>query len=520
MQEESKPKGLIEVCRQIMLPFRSVAILLALLFAYFVTMILALVLPPRKWRRPLRQYANVYSELLGTRFRYFREGGNLDEEFFTVFLPSRIHGDDERNPASFQARARSYVYRVKRNIARKNYQTVLQRIRKKEKPIEVLLVSSGSAKWCVQSLYDALENDPRFNVKVVTILRKTHGINYQKTYDFFEQRGMNVVHGYDRNHNGILDLSIFSPDIVFLPEPWLGDIKYAPLHISQYALACYVPYSFMLFRGIDRQYRRPFHNELWKYFCPTPIHLQMAQKAAEDKGENVVVTGYPKMDFFLKKPNDKDTHPSVAPSGGQRKKRIIWAPHWTVTGNIGGNDVGTFMTYAEVFYLYCKETPEIDFILKPHPNLWHSVVKEKLLSAEELESWLACWNALPNATVMDEGNYFDLFAGSDAMILDSGSFIAEYTYTQKPMLYLCKYKDTLAETTFNDFGKKAIKHLYQAHCWEDVVRFIDDVVVQGNDPLCEQRIRFVNDVLKWTDKPACELIIDYLASQLQLDSTC
>ena len=141
-------------------------------------------------------------------------------------------------------------------------------------------------------------------------------------------------------------------------------------------------------------------------------------------------------------------------------------------------------------------------------------MEKGLFSLSEIDDYFSAWNNLPNGSVVEDGNYMDLFKSSDAMILDSISFISEYMYTEKPLLFLCKEKDILKKW-FNEYGQMTVKQLYEAHSWEDIEHFIDHVVIQGNDPLYKQRVCFVNDVLKWTNKPACENIIEHLKGVLQ-----
>ena len=53
------------------------------------------------------------------------------------------------------------------------------------------------------------------------------------------------------------------------------------------------------------------------------------------------------------------------------------------------------------------------------------------------------WNALPNAKVVEEESYLDIFATSDGMIMDSASFIGEYLYVNKPLFAaLAVYKQS------------------------------------------------------------------------------
>jgi len=192
---------------------------------------------------------------------------------------------------------------------------------------------------------------------------------------------------------------------------------------------------------------------------------------------------------------------------------LIWAPHWTVPGVRRTILFSTFIEYHQKMLEYVRACPDIEVVLKPHPLLKRQCIRRGLFSPSEIDDYFAAWNNLPNGSVVEGGDYLDLFKSSDAMILDSLSFISEYMYTGKPALFLCKVKDILA-TGFNEYGLEAVQSLYEAHSWEDVERFIDDVVIQGNDSHYELRMRFVNDVLKWTDKPACEYIVEYLKEQL------
>ena len=234
----------------------------------------------------------------------------------------------------------------------------------------------------------------------------------------------------------------------------------------------------------------------------------------DNKGENLIASGYPKMDPFFENTTIVDTsHWKLSRKGNPHIKRLIWAPHWTVPHPGRGTRFSTFLDYYQKMLEYVKRHPDIEVVLKPHPLLKRECVKRGLLSQSEINDYFTAWNNLPNGSVVEDGNYLDLFKSSDAMILDSISFIAEYAYTDKPALFLCKHKDILS-TGFDECGQEAVKTLYEAHSWEDVVHFIDEIVIHGNDTLREQRTRFVNDVLKRIDKPACKYIVDYLEEQL------
>jgi len=48
------------------------------------------------------------------------------------------------------------------------------------------------------------------------------------------------------------------------------------------------------------------------------------------------------------------------------------------------------------------------------------------MTLNEVESYYAEWHNLSNGFVYDEGDYFNIFKSSDALITDCGSFLAEY----------------------------------------------------------------------------------------------
>ena len=96
--------------------------------------------------------------------------------------------------------------------------------------------------------------------------------------------------------------------------------------------------------------------------------------------------------------------------------------------------------------------------MKPHPNLCFAVIEAGLFKSEEdYLAYLQEWDSLPNAKVVTGGYYQDVFKTSDAMILDSASFIAEYQYTHKPMLFLTREGET-----FNPLGQRILDVSYTA----------------------------------------------------------
>jgi hypothetical protein len=93
----------------------------------------------------------------------------------------------------------------------------------------------------------------------------------------------------------------------------------------------------------------------------------------------------------------------------------------------------------------------------------------------------------PNVEFQQGGDYFETFARSDALIHDCGSFLAEYFYTSRPQCYILEKG---AEKQFLPFGRRLLEHVYISREERDILKFIDNVVLAGNDSMEADRKRF------------------------------
>ena len=131
-------------------------------------------------------------------------------------------------------------------------------------------------------------------------------------------------------------------------------------------------------------------------------------------------------------------------------------------------------------------------------------------SEEEYEEYLEMWRQLPNAQVIENGMYTDIFESSDAMILDSISFLGEYIYMHKPMLFLTRDRNT-----FNDFGKELVRVLYKTDGGnlEGIKNFVEKNVIVNEDPMKERREEFFEKYMDYRNQNgmlASEYIKQYI----------
>lgn len=173
---------------------------------------------------------------------------------------------------------------------------------------------------------------------------------------------------------------------------------------------------------------------------------------------------------------------------------VLICPHHTVWGWNKLN-ISNFLTYADLFIELPEKFPELDFVFRPHPLLFDNLVAHKIWTEEQVETYLARLLASTNMTYDKSGDYFQTFCDSDAMIHDCGSFIGEYLFTEKPCCYLLKSEEQVSETLL-PLGQACMEQYYHASRAEEIERFIQDVVIEGHDPLKEQREAFSRTVLK------------------------
>jgi CDP-glycerol glycerophosphotransferase (TagB/SpsB family) len=115
---------------------------------------------------------------------------------------------------------------------------------------------------------------------------------------------------------------------------------------------------------------------------------------------------------------------------------------------------------------------------------------------------------MPNCNLNDD-DYMDLFLTSDGMIHDCGSFLIEYLYVNKPVMRMLN--EIPVEEQYNAFTLKCLEHYYLARKEQDIEKFIQNVI-NGVDPLKEQRTKFVNEVLMPKGSPSQNIIDDIIDS--------
>jgi len=341
----------------------------------------------------------------------------------------------------------------------------------------------GGASDIFSGMYRQFAEDDRFECSVV-IVPNSYGTEKQmlaiieSAIAFLNDEGIPYINGYDENTKEFYDAeNQIDPDIVFMAHPYEWFDK--EFRIDNFLNKVVYMFSYGI-RLVSPIYLRS--NVLaHEMFYETKELAKLQSKQAYSVTGNIEkrFLGHPKFDGLLfpaKVPH------SIWPIADRNVKRIIWAPHHTDFW------ATNFIEQKDFFLNLAKNNSKIQIVFRPHPGLSGSLVRNNGWTEGDVERYYEKWRKMQNGAVSDVDDFHDLFRTSDAMIFDSLSFMAEYQLVNKPSLYLNKPGKPIP---VNGFGEKVREHIYHAYNTEDIIRFIEDVVIDGKDPKEKGRRKFV-----------------------------
>lgn len=356
----------------------------------------------------------------------------------------------------------------------------------------VVFVISSIAMWRLQDVYDILCKDDRYCVSIVIAPFDTYSKQEQiksidELHNYFDSLGIRYVDAI----NGNLDPHVWkgmNPQIVFYQQMY-STIYHGTLALMNNLdkLICYFPYGIITVKGVW-VYNSKYINLAWKVFYQTELHRSFAKSHSFNKGRNVEVVGEPRFEqinSYLEamRLNNRLCTPE--------KKTIIWAPHFSI--NQGYLSRASFLYIAATMLEVADSYPQINFVLKPHPRLISELYKHPDWGKDKTDAYFSSWDEGKNTAIIT-GDYISLFCESCAMIHDCGSFTAEYIYTTKPALFISNDFSSVYRE-LDSFGSMCMDLHYKGDSKHDIISFINEVVINNNDPLKSRRQEFHDSYL-------------------------
>lgn len=361
---------------------------------------------------------------------------------------------------------RSYISRFHHHIE-------VKRIRKKAASggkIKVVFLLMDIPLWKTDSLYKRMVDDPLYDPLILAIPRTdTTEVNHQvdEVYDHFKNLGYKIVNSFDSKTQTWLDLEKdIKPDIIFITNPHKLTLPQYYIKSFLNKLTCYVPYFEQTCDDYSTHFNNETVNRCWCVFQINELHRQISKKHSFVLGRNVIVTGYPAMEPFY---SGEYITSNVWRNNG--KKKIIIAPHHSIENSTKLSNA-TFLTNADYFVELAKlYKTDVDFAFKPHPLLKQKLYEHKEWGKIRTDKYWNFWQNSEN-TQLESGPYIDLFIGSDAMIHDCTSFIIEYLYVKKPVLYL----NNTIRSGLNEYGQMGFDAVLKVESSADIDSFINNVI--------------------------------------------
>lgn len=357
----------------------------------------------------------------------------------------------------------------------------------------VVFFAANLPMWRYQGVYDLMRQDHRFRLTILITpfksfseAQKIKDIKILK--DFFDSRNIPYEDTTTWPAEKFAIRKWLDPDIMFYCQQYqriLGN----PLDNNNFfdKLLCYAPYGVGTVTEPWAVNSR-FQNVAWRLFYETEVYRKVAQQLSFGRGKNVVVVGNTNADAFL-----QAEHKNPWKEQSHSKKRVIWAPHFSILPDMELNRSG-FLWLNDFMLNIAQEYSEtIQFAFKPHPRLKSILYNCPEWGKERTDKYYEKWETMPN-TQLEEGSFYDLFMTSDAMIHDCASFTVEYHYSQKPCLFT-SHDIQSAREPLNELGRAALDAHYWGNSDSDVRLFIENTVLAGNDPKEAERRDFFNKYL-------------------------
>lgn len=433
---------------------------------------------------------------------------NIYKNFISLFsalIPIRKYRKKFRNLAN---NAIDYYF------CKKFFKKAVGRMQDKLKnnaKINVVFLVIFDSVFPAKPLFEKMLEDDCFAPKLLIVPDISRGdknqfYQLQKSYNFFVNLyGKDfVMNSYESESKTFLD-PVEDFDIACFANPYDAmtmEVYSIEYYVKNKVLPIYISYGTMPdYYAREHIINLKSLNLCWKVFVDTKENFDDVVCYTDQKGQNAVLSGYCKMDELA-----EIKHKIL------ERKKIIIAPHHTVS--MPSFALSNFLEYSNFFLELPLKYPQIDFVFRPHPLLFVTLSAPNLWGKEKVTEYINKISSYPNVEYQNGGDYFDTFLNSSAIIHDCSSFLMEYLYTGHPACYMLKNKKEIKEI-FAPIGQQCLKNYYHAFNKEDIIRFIENVVIANNDPMKKERVEFAKEKIMLNYPNVADYIIKNIKEELK-----
>lgn len=333
----------------------------------------------------------------------------------------------------------------------------------------VFFTGLGSTWDAMQSVYEYMRDDPRFDPVVVHIpvfrrVQQDGQIKQEVTYTDYLTPMKIPFFEYDQ-----YSLANDCPDLAFTNQPYESVVPSAfwPGTIAKYTRLVYLPYfaPFSVYESAQEALcGMPVYRYAWKTIGSSERHYKYYRKHAANGGGNMLVTGVPKWDPIVR----LRTKPAEVPETWKPviagRKVFLWNSFYDFAGSS--------IPYFDSIYQWFQAHPDCALIWRAHP-MTDTVTKLYYPPEyyQRLKKCIALVDEAPNMLCDREASYHAAFCTASAMISDLSSMMFQYLLLDKPVLYI----------KTNGRGKVE-KEFFIDSCWMEqaenagaIKSFLDDI---------------------------------------------
>ena len=326
------------------------------------------------------------------------------------------------------------------------------------------------------------------------------GVN--EAYEMLKKENVNAINTKLEEGNWF-NLREYNPDYVFYTRPYNTQYpdEYKSNAVCQYAKICYIPYGFTLNGGVifNSVFKANFLLQTYVTFVQSKNLLKKVKNSYLCqylfKHNKFEYLGFPRFDLLY--PNS-----SCDKNWNKENITITWMPRWEFNTTIKGQKCSHFLEYYDKFIEFMKMHRELNFIFRPHPLMFETLIEEKIKTQEEIKEIKKEMSSISNLNIDYEKDYLPTLKKTDILVADTTSLLMEFFATGKPIILSDNAKGYLED------GKIMVSSLYQVEVWKDVESKLNDLI-NGNDDLYEKRRKAMEKIIP-KQSTAGENIINYI----------
>lgn len=370
--------------------------------------------------------------------------------------------------------------------------------------VKAVFFAELGGKWdSMDSVYQFMRKDPRFDpVVVLTPIFRAKQVNgkteTELIYDDY-LTGMGIPFQNYWEYSPEQDC----PELAFTSQPYESVTipEFWAENIAKYTRLVYLPYFIPYMMYFDSRValcQMPIHTYAWRIAGSSQHFADYFTRYSQRHGENLMVTGIPKMDYVVHLNHNRYAVPQSWKPKVQGRTVILWNTWFD--GNASSLDL------LEKMLPWFASHQEYGLIWRPHPM---SKAVMKLHDPEQyckLEHMMNTVRTGSNLILDEEPEYGPAFICSHGQISDFSSMMVQYLLLDKPLLWIQIPGKTLQVETSEE---QMVSNCWmeQAKDCEGVIAFLERIR-QGEDPNRELRAEVRHKYLPLADGKAAERICE------------